>query len=159
MNRPLSPSALPAEASPAPASAPVPQPGPERASLIRARTAGEHVMSGELCPRCAIRYLDRTGKCPCLPRAPGDNLCCAELTREAAIELMNLCGGILAGIIRDKLESLRKPDGPSREIVIAWLCQQGFAWRPRNAASEARLTPKGRAKAQSVLIHVSAGNY
>jgi hypothetical protein len=121
-----------------------------------------HVMSGDLCQLCAIRYLDKYGRCECtriLHRAPGDRLNCADLTREAAIEVMAINGGILAGIIREKLESLRKPDGPSRETVLAWLCREGFAWRPRNAATEARLTAKGKAKAQSILIHVSAGNY
>ena len=94
-----------------------------------------------------------------LARADGDKLNCAGLTREAAIEVMKLAGGaIFAGIIVDKLESERKPNGPEREAVIAWLCANKLAWRPKGA-SEARLTPAGRAKAQSILIHVSAGNY
>lgn len=94
-----------------------------------------------------------------LRRAPHDRLVCADLTREAAIEVMRLCGGILAGIIIQKLETGSKSGGPKQERVIAWLCEQGFAWRPHNATTEARLTPKGRAKAQSILIHVSAGNF
>jgi hypothetical protein len=95
-----------------------------------------------------------------LARAPGDKLKCAELTREAAIEVMRLCGGgPISSVIREKLESGQKPGGPEQTDVIAWLCRNGFAWRPRNATTEARLTAKGQAKAKSVLIHVSAGNY
>jgi hypothetical protein len=95
-----------------------------------------------------------------LPFAQGDTLLCAGMTREASIELLRLCPGLMASAMLPKLEMRKREGGPDQATVFDWLVAQGYAWRPPGMnTTEVRLTPGGQEKARGVLIYVASGHW
>lgn len=95
-----------------------------------------------------------------LPFADGDSLLCAGMTREASIELLRLCPGLMASAMLPKLLERQREGGPDQQAVFDWLVSQGYAWRPPGMkTTEVRLTPGGQEKARGVLIYVASGHW
>lgn len=95
-----------------------------------------------------------------LPHADGDTLLCAGLTREASIELLRMCPGLMAAAMLPKLLERQRGGGPDQATVLDWLVAEGYAWRPPGMnTTEVRLTPGGRKKAEGVLIYVASGHW
>jgi hypothetical protein len=82
------------------------------------------------------------------------------MTREASIELLRLCPGLMASAMLPKLMMRKREGGPDQATVLDWLCAQGYAWRPPGGfTTEVRLTPGGRKKAEGVLVYVASGHW